>query len=370
MAYFTLHVLSGKQIDKRIPIDLPTFLIGRAEQCHLRPADQRVSREHCLLLTDERGVLVRDLNSANGTFVNGEQVTGTRRLLPGDRLRIVELEFGIEFDIADREAMVAAVATPGPWQAALVLLTYVLQSRHAHYAQPNAEFLAQLFDALSDVRRQLAGNFSQVIVVDVGQCLDGGRLDFQLLLRRLRDEMFAAFQLQTDASTFHEQQIVQVLKDEDPSLFCFVNVQHFVEGDVQRLREFTQSKHRVLFCGPHDYISSRSRPADGRDFLSSARLPDGRLDDSDDDGLAKWLAFEDDNVREYATDESWSFDDDLGTQVMPAAPREPPPRPRKLPPQPPGDTRDAAAEVLKRLFQRRGDPPPPEQPPNDDRPAP
>jgi DNA-binding CsgD family transcriptional regulator len=52
------------------------------------PADPTLSRLHAVLERYEAGWCVRDLDSRNGTFVNGERVWRERPLRPGDELRV------------------------------------------------------------------------------------------------------------------------------------------------------------------------------------------------------------------------------------------------------------------------------------------
>jgi DNA-binding winged helix-turn-helix (wHTH) protein len=47
-----------------------------------------VSRHHARIRVAESGITIEDLGSKNGTFVNGEQVTGLRKLADGDEVRI------------------------------------------------------------------------------------------------------------------------------------------------------------------------------------------------------------------------------------------------------------------------------------------
>lgn len=49
-------------------------LIGRAPDCSLKPVCTLVSRYHCLLINDVDKLTITDLNSTNGTFVNGEKL--------------------------------------------------------------------------------------------------------------------------------------------------------------------------------------------------------------------------------------------------------------------------------------------------------
>jgi len=56
------------------PIDKSSFLIGRAEFCDVCPKDRGVSRNHAELIYHDGVLKVFDLESTNGTFVNGKRV--------------------------------------------------------------------------------------------------------------------------------------------------------------------------------------------------------------------------------------------------------------------------------------------------------
>jgi pSer/pThr/pTyr-binding forkhead associated (FHA) protein len=99
-----LKVLSARQQGSTIPLPTGRFLIGREEDCHLRPNSELVSRHHCVFTHDEYTVRVRDLGSTNGTFVNGNRVRGTAVLSSGDRVTVGKLEF--EVVIGDEAASV------------------------------------------------------------------------------------------------------------------------------------------------------------------------------------------------------------------------------------------------------------------------
>jgi len=88
-----LKVTSGKQAGNTIPLPEGKFLIGREEDCHLRPNSDLVSRHHCVFTVDEYAVRIRDLGSTNGTLVNGERIRGGAVLKPGDRVSIGKLDF-------------------------------------------------------------------------------------------------------------------------------------------------------------------------------------------------------------------------------------------------------------------------------------
>lgn len=92
----TLKLLSGRTAGQEIKIPVNKFFIGRAEDCHLRPHSDLISRHHCALLTDEGQVSVRDFGSRNGTYVNEERVVGQRELHNGDKLKVGNLEFEVQ----------------------------------------------------------------------------------------------------------------------------------------------------------------------------------------------------------------------------------------------------------------------------------
>jgi pSer/pThr/pTyr-binding forkhead associated (FHA) protein len=88
-----LKILHGSNAGKEIKIPVPKCIIGRGDDCHLRPQSDAVSRHHCTIITTDNEVIVRDNHSRNGTYVNGERVGEESVLLTGDVLRVGPLEF-------------------------------------------------------------------------------------------------------------------------------------------------------------------------------------------------------------------------------------------------------------------------------------
>ena len=66
---------------------VPGTTIGRAG-CDVDLTDPDVSRRHAVVRALDGGLAVEDLGSTNGTFVNGEQLHGTRPLASGDLVAI------------------------------------------------------------------------------------------------------------------------------------------------------------------------------------------------------------------------------------------------------------------------------------------
>ena len=110
-----LKVVGGKHDGTVIPLTSKKFLIGREQDCQLRPNSELVSRHHCAITLDDYTVRVRDFGSTNGTFVNGDRVQSQAVLYSGDRIEIGALEFEV---LIHKEAQVAAAEPVEPEAAA------------------------------------------------------------------------------------------------------------------------------------------------------------------------------------------------------------------------------------------------------------
>ena len=79
--------ISGHNAGKTYHIGERTVTMGRGSSNFVQVDDTRASRVQCQLLGGVDGAMVRDMDSANGTFVNGEQVTEVM-LNDGDELMV------------------------------------------------------------------------------------------------------------------------------------------------------------------------------------------------------------------------------------------------------------------------------------------
>ena len=95
-----LIVVGGKHAGRAIPIAGPKFVIGRAPDCQLRPGSDLVSRHHCQLDVEPGRVVLRDLNSRNGTLVNDQPIREPYVVRNGDRIKIGPLEFQVELTVS------------------------------------------------------------------------------------------------------------------------------------------------------------------------------------------------------------------------------------------------------------------------------
>jgi DNA-binding NtrC family response regulator len=86
-----LVVVSGQQRGLERVIDSDVFRIGKSPDNDLVLSDDTVSRSHCEILRDLRGFLVRDLESTNGTLLEGAEIREAY-LTPGSTLSVGKVE--------------------------------------------------------------------------------------------------------------------------------------------------------------------------------------------------------------------------------------------------------------------------------------
>jgi pSer/pThr/pTyr-binding forkhead associated (FHA) protein len=94
-----LVIANGKQAGQEIPVKTAKFVIGRGEDCQLRPQSSLVSRRHCAIHVDVGSADVEDLGSTNGTLLNGEKLVGRHSLKSGDHIKVGLLELEVQLPV-------------------------------------------------------------------------------------------------------------------------------------------------------------------------------------------------------------------------------------------------------------------------------
>ena len=92
-----LVVLSVGMTGRTQELKAEKTTIGRVDDNTFQIAEPSVSSHHCEVLLRGKDVVVRDLNSTNGTFINGEKVT-EKVMKPGQILRLGQIEMRLETD--------------------------------------------------------------------------------------------------------------------------------------------------------------------------------------------------------------------------------------------------------------------------------
>lgn len=82
-----------------IPLDQLPVLIGRGPEAHVRVRDPWVSRAQCRIEATGDSLVLRDLGSKHGTYVNGAAVTETT-LQPQDVISVGMTRFRIQYEIS------------------------------------------------------------------------------------------------------------------------------------------------------------------------------------------------------------------------------------------------------------------------------
>jgi len=88
---FQLLIVRGRGASTTIKLADGVTTVGRQDDCQLRIKSSQVSRRHCELFEKKGLLLVKDLGSSNGTFVNGKKIQEQRVLEPGDELTIGQI---------------------------------------------------------------------------------------------------------------------------------------------------------------------------------------------------------------------------------------------------------------------------------------
>ena len=92
-----LRVNAGAGLKRGVAYDMSNgATLGRAADADIRLEDEFSSSRHARLVPHGDALVLEDLGSTNGTYLNGEPVSGPQPLHDGDRIRIGDSEFTFE----------------------------------------------------------------------------------------------------------------------------------------------------------------------------------------------------------------------------------------------------------------------------------
>jgi len=69
-----LVVIYGLDLGRKYNVDRPSIVVGRSSKADIQIDQESVSRNHCKLINTGKSIMLRDLGSTNGTYVNDELV--------------------------------------------------------------------------------------------------------------------------------------------------------------------------------------------------------------------------------------------------------------------------------------------------------
>jgi pSer/pThr/pTyr-binding forkhead associated (FHA) protein len=110
MSGLILEIVEGPGAGKQVPVEAQVE-IGRADTATLVLKDPLVSRHHAIVEPTVGGLIVEDLGSLNGTFVNGNQIYSATKIQPDDHLLVgvTVLELRTQAAVAERPSAVRPV---------------------------------------------------------------------------------------------------------------------------------------------------------------------------------------------------------------------------------------------------------------------
>ena len=109
-----LVVLSEGMTGQSYELKVDRTTIGRVEDNTFPIPQPSVSSHHCEIYLRGNDVVVKDLNSTNGTFINNQQITTESVLKPGQILRLGQVEIRLDAPGAPAPAAAAPVAPAAP----------------------------------------------------------------------------------------------------------------------------------------------------------------------------------------------------------------------------------------------------------------
>jgi hypothetical protein len=301
-----LKVLNGVHQGKLIPITAQRFLVESTD----------ISERHCEFIQKNDRMYLVDLTSRTGTYLNGlllpaKEMTSLRN---GDKVSIANLEFEClidgeadalhEEDSGDididswlnspdqfernddaqalledgsvndmdesctpieeddeNENLLAVQHDRGmdsTWDQNVSVILQMIRKSHVYYPGTDAD--NAILGSGTSTGAALRGLFDFVGVFD---CRMGSKASkpFELgsfLQFHVRDLLSSLLGL-TLGPEYNQEQIPQMLEDfgEKKCLWCFLHSELLSANDLQHLREFTQSRHRVLFCGPNQVLAQK-----------------------------------------------------------------------------------------------------------------
>jgi hypothetical protein len=282
-----LVVIQGASRGLNIEVKEGRTVLGRSVDCDVVCSDAAASREHAVI-TCMKGKYYLENKSRNGTYVNKQPLQLTDRFLLMDRdeiqigntlMRFVAgLYAGVAWErtnalcgeASDAKMRSIAVLNAGFSPEEIVGLRAQLEKCHVRLDSVDTlAFQRMLEDPESDARRVLTKGFHRLVILDAAHGRDAaGRFNLDTFYRYIVGRLSEIFAVKIPAEAYHDEDVSQCLKDEERSLFCFLNEQEIPTGDLRRLRGFTQGRHRALFVcrSARDLVREEEQYKDGNDW--------------------------------------------------------------------------------------------------------
>jgi hypothetical protein len=140
-----VRILKGPKAGEKFELKSGENLVGRAPQCAICINTPGLSKEHAVITVNENGIFIRDLNSTNGTFINGIKVH-KQKLRLSDKVTMFDTILGFEPVMSRSMIPTNSFAGPGGYQDSQVATQFDPQYQNYpqgvphHQGQPHAQF--------------------------------------------------------------------------------------------------------------------------------------------------------------------------------------------------------------------------------------
>jgi EAL domain-containing protein (putative c-di-GMP-specific phosphodiesterase class I) len=114
---------------RRVPLIQIPFRVGRLPEAHYCISDPTISKSHAEFFDSGDRLMLRDLRSTNGTFVNGERIICDYPVQEGDLIQFANIVFKLGRERTTGAMRQTLEQAPGEWPLALLQFERMLQDR-------------------------------------------------------------------------------------------------------------------------------------------------------------------------------------------------------------------------------------------------
>ena len=97
----SLILRDGSERGRRVDLEAEEITLGRENTDVVIDDDKEISRRHAVVRSGAEGLIIDDLDSTNGTFVNEQRISGPTRLHNGDTIRVGQTRIDVSVEEED-----------------------------------------------------------------------------------------------------------------------------------------------------------------------------------------------------------------------------------------------------------------------------
>jgi phosphoserine phosphatase RsbU/P len=177
----SLSILNGQRAGETYELADSQVQLGRDSFCELVIPTRSVSRQHARVLREPDGYYIEDLNSLNGTYINGRRITRRTKLFDRDQIRLFDVL--LEFHTG---AVPPEIAANARRQAA------GLGAAEETLTSPRQTTIVDSLDARDESRLTVGAQVKLRAVLEIARNL-GQSLAVDVFLKNILDTLFQIF---------------------------------------------------------------------------------------------------------------------------------------------------------------------------------